>query len=177
MTCPGGKWDGRAILFFGTDVSDAFHQVPLHGREQKYTACIFEGRIYIFPVIVFGSASAPTVWGRFAAWAGRSLATLLPKRHIRPNIYVDDPLFCVAGAPEMAAPWVAQALLWLLAAGFPLAWHKCDAGKSVHWIGATLAADQANVTVSLQPIKLDGLRAESRKLLQKATSGRVVSRT
>ena len=28
-------------------------------------------------LLVFGSASAPTVWGRYAALAGRSLAVLL----------------------------------------------------------------------------------------------------
>jgi hypothetical protein len=88
---PDGSWKHRLIwdllrsevnsppragglLSFGTDVADAFHQVPLHPLEGRYTVAVFESRFYYFTVLVFGSASAPTVWGRFAAFAARAVA-------------------------------------------------------------------------------------------------------
>ena len=39
------------VLLFGTDISDAFHQVPLRGEERKYTAAMFGGKVYIFKVL------------------------------------------------------------------------------------------------------------------------------
>jgi hypothetical protein len=49
------------IWFFGTDVSYAFHQIPLRQDEWRFTVAEFAGKYYGFTVLVFGSASAPTV--------------------------------------------------------------------------------------------------------------------
>ena len=57
----------EALWLFGTDVSDAFHQIPLAEDERWYTTAEFQGTIWMFNVLGFGSASAPTVWGRHAA--------------------------------------------------------------------------------------------------------------
>eukprot|EP00969_Alexandrium_andersonii_P373419 15483982-Alexandrium_andersonii.AAC.1 len=65
-----------SVSFLGTDVANAFHQVPLSPDEQMFTVVILQGMYYFFRVLVFGAASAPTVWGRFAAWLGRSSAVL-----------------------------------------------------------------------------------------------------
>jgi hypothetical protein len=44
----------------------------------------------IYDVLVFGSRSSPTIWGRFAALLGRILAATVPEN--RTHIYVDDPI-------------------------------------------------------------------------------------
>ena len=50
------------VELIGVDISDAFHQIPLHASERRYTVACFQGKFYLFVVLVFGSKSAPTVW-------------------------------------------------------------------------------------------------------------------
>ena len=47
-----GSRDGLSpdVYLLGTNISDAFHQVPLEEREWQYTAAAFRGRIYIFKI-------------------------------------------------------------------------------------------------------------------------------
>ena len=63
-------------FLLGTDASEAFHQVPLHESERQFTAAALAGNYYVFKVLVFGSSSAPSVWGRYAAFLGRSTAAV-----------------------------------------------------------------------------------------------------
>eukprot|EP00969_Alexandrium_andersonii_P282219 12477128-Alexandrium_andersonii.AAC.1 len=51
------------VSFLGTDVANAFRQAPLSPDEQKFTVVVLRGKYYFFRVLVFGAASAPTVWG------------------------------------------------------------------------------------------------------------------
>eukprot|EP00969_Alexandrium_andersonii_P229306 10126932-Alexandrium_andersonii.AAC.1 len=51
---------GEGVVFLGTDVSDAFHQVPISPEEYPFTAAVIDGRYYHFKILVFGAASAPT---------------------------------------------------------------------------------------------------------------------
>ena len=62
---------------------DAFHRIPTSPAEYQCTACAAGDAFYYFRVLVFGAASAPTVWGRFAAWLGRSTAALTDSRFFR----------------------------------------------------------------------------------------------
>eukprot|EP00969_Alexandrium_andersonii_P054216 2386744-Alexandrium_andersonii.AAC.1 len=61
---------------------------------------------------MFGAASAPTVWGRYAAWLGRSTAGLVDPRTLRLSIYVDDPRYVAGGGLWARARERAVALLW-----------------------------------------------------------------
>ena len=61
---------GSDIVLLGADISDAFHQVPLNPAERRFTLASVGDRVYEFKVLVFGSGSAPTVWGRYAAFLG-----------------------------------------------------------------------------------------------------------
>ena len=63
-------------FLLGTDVSEAFRQVPLHESERQFTVAALAGKCYVFKVLVFGSSSAPTVWGKYAAFLGRSTAAV-----------------------------------------------------------------------------------------------------
>ena len=46
--------DDKEISLLGVDVSEAFHQVPLNGDEGPFTAAMFQNKLYIFKVLVFG---------------------------------------------------------------------------------------------------------------------------
>jgi hypothetical protein len=148
---------GEEIYFFGTDVTDAFHQIPLRRNEWRFTVAEFNGKYYIFTVLVFGSASAPTVWGRYAAWLGRSTATIVDPDRLRIQIYVDDPIYTIRGTLYEAAIEVAIALAWTMACGYPLAWPKSDGGKKISWIGVQYSAHSVptpSVTITIPRDKI-----------------------
>ena len=157
------------VWLLGTDISDAFHQVPLDPREWQYTAAAFRGRVYIFKVLVFGSVSAPTVWGRYAAWLGRSTSAILRDRKFRMHIYVDDPVFVASGSLGEAVQTFTLALLWAGVAGFPLAWHKCDGGEMVDWIGAKISVTPGSTEVSIPESKVSELRQICSGMLSRST--------
>eukprot|EP00969_Alexandrium_andersonii_P185611 8202164-Alexandrium_andersonii.AAC.1 len=59
---------------------------------------VLQGKCYYFRVLVFGAASAPAVWGRFAAWLGRPTAALVDPSTLRLAIYVGDALYVAGGS-------------------------------------------------------------------------------
>ena len=100
-------------------------------------------------VLVFGSGSAPTVWGRYGAFLGRSTAAILGPDPVRLQVYVDDPIYAAAAQPKEAARYLAVALLWARVAGFPLAWKKTECGSSLRWIGAQVTVEADAVSISI----------------------------
>ena len=78
---------GEAFLL-GTGDPEAFHQVPLHESERQFAVAAFAGKYYIFKILVFGSSSVPTVWGRYAAFLGRSTAAVVGTDPLRLQVYV-----------------------------------------------------------------------------------------
>ena len=142
---------------FGTDISDAFHQVPLRPDEWRFTAASFQGVFYVFKVLVFGSASAPTVWGRFASFAGRSTSAICSHMGIRMQMYVDDPVFMAVGPMPAASRAITVALLWFNILGLPLAWGKSDGGQALTWIGAHLSVAPGTFTVTIPEDKIHNL--------------------
>jgi hypothetical protein len=142
------------IFFIGVDVSEAFHLIPLNEDEQALTAARFGNKLYIFKVLVFGSVSAPTVWGRYAAWLGRSTMAISRHDHLRMHMFVDDPLYLAAGDENEVTLPLTRALLWAVVAGFPLAWHKSDGGSTVTWIGANISMGDAAISISIPEDKI-----------------------
>ena len=126
------------VVLFGTDIADAFHQVPLSKAERKFSVVSINGDYYVFKVLVFGSGSAPTVWGRYAALLGRSLSSIFGAHSLRTEVYVDDPVFAARGTDAVISKNVSMALLWLLSLGFPISWAKTEGGNSIRWIGADI---------------------------------------
>ena len=49
----------------------------------------------------FGSRASFTLWGRAAAWVGRSLAAIVDPLRARAEIYVDDPLLATRSSEEV----------------------------------------------------------------------------
>ncbi len=160
------------LWLFGTDISDAFHQVPLHPDEWRFTAAAFQGKFYVFKVLVFGSASAPTVWGRFAAFAGRSTSAIVNRLGIRMQMYVDDPVFVAAGTIQQATRGITTALLWLSILGLPLAWSKSDGGKSITWIGAKMLTSPGSFTVTIPEDKVQDLISAITEVLDHSVASR-----
>ena len=161
---------GRCAKLLGIDISDAFHQVPNHPAERHLTGVAIQGKIFIFNVLVFGSSSAPTVWGRFAAWLGRSTMAVCAQLPLRMLMFVDDPVYAAVDQLEDVVFAFALALLWAAAAGFPLAWHKADGGDAVTWIGATFTITPKGTSVSIPAQKVATIletlgRVLTRKLL------------
>ncbi len=146
--------DDREVELVVLDVSDAFFHVRLNKKEQKFQGAMFRGRAFAFHYLIFGSAAAPTVWGRVAAWLGRSTQMLLPAASARMQIYVDDPLLTLAGTPAERRDNYHVAVLWWCCAGFALAWAKLSRGSAVDWVGARIAAVPGGAEISIPEKKV-----------------------
>ena len=59
------------VHFTVADFSDAFHLIPVNDQEVKYQSVVFRGEVFAFRVLVFGSAVAPTLWGRASSTVGK----------------------------------------------------------------------------------------------------------
>ena len=57
-------------FLLGTDVSEAFHQVPLHESERQFTVAALAGKYYVFKVWYSGRLAPPP----FGEGTPRSLA-------------------------------------------------------------------------------------------------------
>ena len=112
--------DNQLPTFAAIDIQDAFHNVP-SGADKKYTAAKVamengEEAFIIYDVLVFGSKSSPTIWGRFAAYLGRILCSVLPEMGVQ--IYVDDPIFILPNDKEQAVHLLTLTLLILKVSAF-----------------------------------------------------------
>ena len=163
--------ESTPTFLMGTDVTEAFHQVPLHPSEQAYTVASVAGVFYVFRVLVFGSGSAPTVWGRYGAFLGRGTAAISGPDPVRLQVYVDDPIYAAAGQPREAARCLAVALLWARVARFPLSWKKTECGNSLRWIGAQVTVEADAVTISIPEDKGSELVTATRTLLSSNVCG------
>ena len=169
---------GRAPFLAGVDIRDAFMNVPA-GRDRRFTAAAVPGnrnrkskyRVILFNTLVFGSASSPTIWGRMAAWLGRSTAAVSSSDL---QCYVDDPVYVLDGPQEeLAASDLALVLLWTAVAGFPIKLSKATGGKEIEWVGARISCndDEKSVAVTLPTNKVQSLLRDTEKFLKKPVIG------
>jgi hypothetical protein len=156
----------RPIWLFGIDISDAFHQILLNNSEKRFTVACINEKLRVFHCLVFGSGSAPTARGRFAAFLGRSTAAIA-NENFHMQIYVDDPGFSCRGRIDEASTQFTMALLWAIVLGYPLAWRKADGGQSITWIGTAITAHPTNVEVSFPRDKCRELATKTSTTLRK----------
>ena len=164
--------------FAAVDIQDAFHNIP-SGADKKYTAAkagMEDGveAFIIYDVLVFGSKSSPTVWGRYAAYLGRILCSVIPE--IEVQIYVDDPIFILPNDKGQAVHLFTLSLLLFKIFGFPVKLEKADAGNKVKWIGASLEAGEDGATgpfveVTIPEEKVEKLLSESKNFLKAPVVG------
>ena len=134
------RWANRCELEWAVlDVADAFYNIPIRQSEQRFACSSFAGKYWVFKVLCMGGKVAPNIWGRFAAAIGRVVSSVFVDGALKLEVYVDDPLFVMAGPESVRTRHFTIALLVLALLGFPLSWSKAALGKSVVWIGASLS--------------------------------------
>ena len=166
---------GQTPWLAGIDTKDAFMNIPA-GADKRMTVSAIPTaagahQLVIFDTLVFGSASSPTLWGRFAAWLGRTLVCVEPKADVQ--TYVDDPGFVLVGTLDEAAWQLTKLLLWVRVAGFPIKLEKASGGKSLEWVGATLTLkdDVGEVQISLPAEKVKKLQEANANIGSKPVVG------
>ena len=75
--------EGKRPILAAADIEDAFHNVPA-GQDRRYTVALApmeDGKpcYVVYKVLVIGSRSSPTIWGRFAAFMGRTMSAVIPE--------------------------------------------------------------------------------------------------
>ena len=165
---------GEAPYLAGVDIRDAFMNVPA-GQDKSFTTAAIPGPggsyyVVVFDTLVFGSGSSPTLWGRFAAWLGRTTAAVSATD---PQVYVDDPVYVMAGNMECSVRKLTHALLWTAVAGFPIKMSKATGGKQLEWIGALICCSDMEkaVRVSIPATKVSQLLAKTDNILSKPVVG------
>lgn len=153
------------------DIKDAFLNIPVGKDRFALTAAKPKRKpqdeLQVFDTLVFGAASSPTVWGRFAAWLGRTLSAIEPRASTQ--IFVDDPAFVLRGERDEAVEQLTNILLWTAVAGFPVKLQKAVGGKDISWIGAQFELDDegAAVRVSIPRDKINKLKETTEKFLKR----------
>ena len=96
--------EGEHVLhIFIADFEDAFHPLGFKEDEFKYLFAKHpEGGFVNYRTVLCGGAACPLVWGRGAAFLGRSGQALFTESELRLQIYVDDPAALISGSPEHA---------------------------------------------------------------------------
>ena len=166
---------GGRPSFVAIDIRDAFHNIP-SGIDRAFTAAAFtrEGKkvVLVYDVLVFGSVSSPTIWGRFASWFTRSAIAINPK--VKLQTYVDDPIMVFDKDDPQYERLLGITLLWAAIAGFPVKLEKTDAGDEVRWIGAWLSVNHIDRTaiVTIPKDKVSELLEKVRTYSTKTMIGR-----
>ena len=168
---------GKRPYLAGVDIRDAFMNIPA-GKDRRFTVAALSRRnkgnsyyLVIFNTLVFGSASSPTLWGRMAAWLGRTTSAV---SLADTQLYVDDPVYALEGPDlETATLDLTVVLLWTAITGFPVKLSKASGGKTLEWVGARLTCDDDNqaVTVSLPKAKTEQLLQDTDRHLTRPVIG------
>ena len=79
-------------LLFKFDISQGYHSIDIHEQHQKYLGFSWkikgQTRYFVFPVLLFGLASAPFVFTKVM----RCLVTFLRSQGIKISVFIDDGL-------------------------------------------------------------------------------------
>jgi hypothetical protein len=160
---------GEEAEWLVVDVANAFFNVPLSPLEWRYHCCRLGDRAVVFTCLLFGAGSSPGIWGRYAAWIGRSTAACFSDTELRMQVFVDDPLAIARGSLSDRTLRFTMALLWICIAGFPLSWPKGKVGQDVRWIGANLVLGSGDVVVSVPQERSVELEADTNRFLRAGT--------
>ncbi|CAE8690656.1 unnamed protein product, partial [Polarella glacialis] len=120
--------------------------------------------------------SSPTIWGRYAAWLGRTVAAVTAGR-VEIQVYVDDPVLAAVGTAAERRLSLTEALLWMSISGFPIAWRKASGGAAVEWAGAHIEVCDDFVRVTVPKSKILKLLAATNDILSRSVVGRRVLRS
>lgn len=142
---------GSEVELLVVDFADAFQTLGVHPDELRHQVVAgLDGEYYGLESVAFGGAGSPLLWGRAAAFLGRSGQALFAPGEARIELFVDDPIVCAAGSRSQRVRCFCVLLLWWLALGLGISWAKLQRGAAVIWIGAQISvASASSVVVSL----------------------------
>ena len=121
------------------DFEDAFHTLQVDPSEWRYLVARHPVKGFVgYRTVLCGGAGCPLLWGRAAAFLGRSGQSLFCERELRTQIYVDDPVTIVRGSLTKARECAALLLWWWLALGLQISWKKGSFGQEFRWIGVSV---------------------------------------
>ena len=128
-----------------------FHSIGVEGEEFEHQIVKgFDGAYIGYETVLFGGAGSPLVWGKAAAFLGRSGQALFDDAEARVEIYVDDPWTGWAGSAATRRRNKAILLLWWLAVGPAISWTKIQVGTAVAWIGASVViTEPSSITLAI----------------------------
>ena len=82
----------ESLEFLVLDWEDAFHSIGVWDTEKPHQVVKGIGSTFVgYETVLFGGAGSPSVWGRAAAFLGRSGQALFDHDEARVQVYVDDP--------------------------------------------------------------------------------------
>ena len=142
------------IMFLTVDFEDAFHSMGLHPDEVKFLCAKHPRSGFIaYRTVLFGGAAFPLVWGRGAAFAGRSAQSMFDADRCRVEVFVDDPCATLRCTVTVIAEPAAKLIMWWLALGLRIAWGKGFLLSLTTWIGASIDARQLDRVSTAIPDK------------------------
>ena len=174
--------ENKRPILAAADIEDAFHNVPA-GSDRRYTVALApmeDGKpcYIVYKVLVFGSRSSPTIWGRYAAFLGRTTSAVIPEAE--GQVYVDDPIWAIPTDQGYEAKQVlTKIFLWAAILGYPLKLAKSSAGDKIRWIGAEVEVDNSEnkVVVSIPEDKVKSLVETCEDFLKRPVVGTRVLRS
>ena len=142
---------GELCYGMAADFEDAFHTLYVDPREWRYLVARHPEHGFVgYRTVLCGGAGCPLLWGRAAAFLGRSGQAMFGESELRTQIYVGDPATLVRGSLTTARRLAAALLWWWLALGLQIAWGKGVFGQEFRWIGVLfnlLALDSIVVSI------------------------------
>ena len=123
-------WDAEMLI---SDFADAFHSMGVHVDERRHQVVAgMKGDFRVYESVVFGGGGSPLVWGRGAAFLGRSGQSLFDPTEMAMEIFVDDPWTVWSGSRSTRRRNMVALLLWWIIIGLDLAWQKLQVGKDLY---------------------------------------------
>ena len=95
----------------GVDITNTIHLSSLQSRERRLTGAVLHDTISMCMSLVFCSKAAPTLWGRYTAFMGRTTQAAVRQEVLRLQFYVDDPIFALGRSRSERVEDMSIALL------------------------------------------------------------------
>ena len=151
------------------DVEDAFHTLGIRKDERKFQIVRgLDGEFIGYETVLFGGGASPGVWGRGAAYLGRSGQSLFDEKELRVEVFVDDPAIVARGSSETeCSRRMTVLLLWWMVLGLRLSWKKMEFGSQIHWIGTSISiVDRRRVKVELTETFCDKVKKANQEIMK-----------
>ena len=159
--CTGGGFIDQLVL----DFVDAFYTIGVLPAETRYQFVQGpDGRVFRFDVLAMGSAAAPLIWGRVAAWVMRLSSAIYSADLVRIQCFVDDPWLAARGGKKERRRRLAVIVLFWLALGLKLSWAKKQFGPEVVWIGVSIGASLEEISLTVAAKFLQKLQGDVAEL-------------